>query len=205
MSTLALETHLALWRRRYRYRDGKLRAAKHHNHHAEIHKWGVLLAETVPHIIYLRGELAKRKPHAQVVSVNGVNFIKAFEGFSSAPYDDGTGVWTIGYGHIEGVTPSSPHITEPQASALLQRDLDRSYCPAVNALHVKLTQNQFDALTSFVYNLGVGSMQWDVGRDVRAGQFRWAADAMLQYDHAGGRVFAGLTRRRHAERALFLS
>lgn len=140
------------------------------------------------------------------ISPNGVAFIKGFEGFSSAPYDDGTGVWTIGYGHIEGVTPRSPHITEPQAARLLQRDLDRNYAPAVNQLGLPLNQNQFDALVSVVYNLGVGIIgpQHDMGRLLRARQYRQAADSFLEYDHAGGVVMEGLRRRRAAERALFL-
>ena len=70
---------------------------------------------------------------------------------------------------------------------------------------VNFNQNQFDALCSFVWNLGAGSMEWDVGRYCRAGQFLAAGNAMLQYCHAGGVALPGLVRRRQEERVLFLT
>lgn len=153
----------------------------------------------------LRKSFSEANP-ITTISSNGVNLIKGFEGFSGAPYDDGTGVWTIGYGHIEGITPNSPHITEQQGAALLMSDLNHKYAPPVAALGLPLNQNQFDALVSFVYNLGPGvlSTSSSVGQKLHAHDFRGAADAMLAYDHAGGQRLAGLTRRRQAERFLFL-
>jgi len=141
------------------------------------------------------------------ISLAGVALVKRFEGYSGHPYDDGTGVWTIGYGHIEGVTPRSPFITEPQAARLLQRDLDRVYAPAVNALGIAFNQNEFDALVSFVYNVGVGTMgaAHDIGRLLRGHQLHAAADSMLEYDRGGGHIMEGLRRRRAAERHLFLT
>ena len=68
-----------------------------------------------------------------------------------------------------------------------------------------LNKNQIDALCSFVWNLGPGSMSWDVGRLLRARNYEGAANAMLAYDRAGGQVLPGLVRRRQAERALFLT
>lgn len=140
------------------------------------------------------------------VSPVGVALLKRFEGFSGRPYQDSVGVWTIGYGHTEGVGPGTPHITEPQASALLTRDLNRKYAPAVNALRLPLNQNQFDALVPFGYNLGVGIFgpSHTIGQALRRKAWRAAADSMLLYDKAGGRVLEGLRRRRVAERALFL-
>jgi lysozyme len=213
MSTTWLKTSLALWRQRYNYRLKKLADWKKIGAKTEISKWDHLVGQAAIEIHTREAQLSKANktnegtPGQQKISPNGVNFIKQFEGFSGKPYDDGTGVWTIGYGHIEGVTPHSPHITERQASDLLAQDLDNKYAPSVNALHLPFTQNQFDALVSFVYNLGVGTMstQYDVGRLLRAKQYHAAADAMLQYDHAGGQRLAGLTRRRQAERTLFLS
>ncbi|WP_084270136.1 lysozyme [Patulibacter minatonensis] len=144
------------------------------------------------------------------ISDAGVELIKEFEGFSSRPYRDAVGVWTIGYGHIEGVGPSSPHLTLAEGKALLARDLDRKYAPYVNVLvnaGVKLTQHQFDALVSLVYNCGPGAIvaSSTVGRALRAGRMHAAADGFLLWNKAGGSVLAGLTRRRKAERALFLS
>lgn len=143
------------------------------------------------------------------ISDNGFRFIAEFEGGKSADglyraYWDPFGkVWTIGVGETENVHRGMVW-TEAQADRDFQVRFAREYAPSINALGADLNQNQFDALASFVWNLGAGSMQWDVGRDVAAGRFQEAADAILQYDHAGGVKLAGLTRRREAERALFL-
>lgn len=149
-------------------------------------------------------------------SQNGLNFIAGWEGGRSSDgrfhaYLDTIAVphiETIGFGQTRykgGPVPAGLTWTLAEAEADLARSLaEDGYEAAVNALGVTLNQNQFDALCSFVYNLGPGSMQWDVGRDIKAGNFQAAADAMLQYDHAGGVRILGLTRRREAERALFL-
>jgi lysozyme len=146
--------------------------------------------------------------HATRVSHAGVELIKQFEGFPNHgnPYQDPVGVWTIGYGHIEGVGPHTPQITEPQAAALLQRDLDSKYAPSVSRLGLPLNQNQFDALVSFVYNVGPGaiSAKTRVGKALRRHDWHAAADHLLEWDKAGGHPLPGLTRRRHAERDLFL-
>jgi lysozyme len=143
-------------------------------------------------------------------SAAGIALIKEFEGFpfGGRPYKDAVGVWTIGYGHTAGVGPNSPRLSEREASRLLEQDLGHTYERAVEALPIadELNQNQFDALVSFVYNLGGGALspETGVGRALRARQWRRAADEMLRWDKAGGHVLAGLTRRRRAERALFL-
>ncbi|HST54738.1 MAG TPA: lysozyme [Solirubrobacteraceae bacterium] len=141
------------------------------------------------------------------VSVAGVVLVKSFEGFVGHPYRDAVGVWTIGYGHTEGVHQGSQPLTAAQAARLLQQDLDKRYAPAVNALRVSLSQHQFDALVSFVYNVGPGGVGADtgVGRALRARSWRAAADHLLDWDKAGGRVLEGLRRRRVAERAMFLA
>jgi GH24 family phage-related lysozyme (muramidase) len=143
---------------------------------------------------------------SQQISNTGVSLIKGFEGFSSKPYQDSVGVWTIGYGHTEGVGPNSAHLTEPQASALLKRDLDNKYAPFVNALKLPLNQNQFDALVSFVYNVGPGGVvaSTHIGQALRAHAWVAAANDLLEWDKAGGQTLLGLKRRREAERNLFL-
>jgi len=138
----------------------------------------------------------------------GVSLIKEFEGFpfGGRPYQDMVRVWTIGYGHTEGVGPHSPRLTIEQASDLLLDDLNRKYAPHVAQLGVELEQNQFDALVSFVYNCGPGAIgDTRVGRSLRARQYDAAADALLAWNKAGRQVVPGLVRRRQAERALFLS
>lgn len=142
------------------------------------------------------------------VSDAGVNLIKEFEGFphNGSPYRDPIGIWTIGYGHTKGVGPNSPRLTQAQALALLKKELDDEYGPAINNLGVPLNQHQFDALISFVYNCGTGAVseKTKVGRALRARQWKEAADHLLEWDKAGGKTLPGLTRRRKAERALFL-
>jgi lysozyme len=138
----------------------------------------------------------------------GVALIKEFEGFpyGGRPYKDMVGVWTIGYGHTAGVSASSRPLTEGQASELLRQDLDKKYAPSVGAIGVSLRQCQFDALVSFVYNCGPGAVsdQTKIGRALRAKQWPGAADHLLEWNKAGGRPVEGLTRRRQAERSLFL-
>jgi lysozyme len=138
------------------------------------------------------------------ISERGLILIEEFEGYSYHAYWDQWGhVWTVGFGETEGVN-SGTTMTRAQAEADLKNRVIREYEPAIKALGVDLNQNQFDALCSFVWNLGPGSMQWDVGRYIREHNFSAAANAMLQYDRAGGVTLAGLVRRRHEEAALFL-
>lgn len=140
------------------------------------------------------------------LSKAGAQIIESFEGFRSRPYQDAVGVWTIGFGSTRGVGPNTPPISRAQARARLMREVDARYGAAINALGLPLDQNQFDALTSFVYNVGPGGVAstTKVGRALRDRNWKAAADAMLAWDKAGGRRLAGLTRRRRAERALFL-
>ena len=94
-------------------------------------------------------------------SQQGIEMIKSFEGFRTMPYQDGVGKWTVGYGHMivsgDGCVVGSP-ITMGQATALLARDLFVAE-HAINDNELSLTQNEFDALVSFVYNVGVGNFQ----------------------------------------------
>lgn len=140
-------------------------------------------------------------------SASGIKLIEDFEGYRLQRYRDAVGVYTIGYGTTAadiGTVPAS--CTREQAEKWLRDNLARKYEPAVNGLGVPLTQNQFDALVSFVYNCGPGALAGTtIGGDLRARNYRKAADDLLAWDKAGGRTLAGLTRRRQAERALFLT
>jgi lysozyme len=142
------------------------------------------------------------------VSEHGLDFIKSFEGYVGHPYQDSVGVWTIGYGHTEGVTRNSARITEKQAAQLLADDLRDSYAAAVNERRYPFTEHhQFDMVVSFVYNLGVGMLDTShtFGADMARHEFTAAAESMLMYDMAGGQVLPGLARRRQAEREVFLN
>lgn len=144
------------------------------------------------------------------LSPHGADLIAGFEGFRSRPYRDAAGVWTIGFGSTAGVGPDSPAVSRSQALQRMRREVDRTYGRAVNQLGVTMTQNQFDALTSFAYNVGVGALGpgTGVGRAVRARRWGDAAAALKQWDKAvvGGRLtrLPGLTRRRAVEAALLL-
>lgn len=146
-------------------------------------------------------------------SARGLAVIKHFEGFpnNGCPYRDPIGIPTRGYGRIEGITMGSPCISEAEASRELVHLLASSYEPPVRALSAQLrrplNQNQFDAITSAVYNLGPGVLGRgrSLGDALRSGnRFRVGA-ALLLYVNAGGRPFLGLIRRRNAERKLYLS
>lgn len=141
------------------------------------------------------------------LSKAGAQLIESFEGFVPHPYKDAVGVWTIGYGSTKGVNAHTPAVTRAQAEARLKSEVDATYGAAINALKLPLNQNQFDALVSFVYNVGPGgvSSSTQVGKHLRAHAWKAAADALLAWDKAGGKPLAGLTRRRHTERALFLT
>jgi GH24 family phage-related lysozyme (muramidase) len=141
------------------------------------------------------------------LSARGANLIATFEGFRSCPYRDAVGVWTIGFGSTRGVGPNSRCMSRAEALERMMREVDATYGAAINRLGLPLNQNQFDALTSFVYNVGPGGVaaSTTVGKRLRARDWDGAANALLAWDKAGGRTLLGLTRRRQAERALFLS
>lgn len=143
---------------------------------------------------------------AMKISAKGVSLVAKYEGCRLEAYKCPAGVWTIGYGHTAGVNPGDRLPSQDAAKALLEKDLEKyagyvNSCVQKGQICFKLTQNQFDALTSFTYNCGAGNLKKLVeGRDANA-----IADKLLQYNKGGGKVLAGLTKRREEERALFLS
>ena len=137
------------------------------------------------------------------ISERGINLIKKFEGIRLEAYQDSVGVWTIGYGHTEGVKKGDK-ISADQADALLMHDLAIFQRGVNRAVNVPLTQGQFDALVSFAFNLGVGALQGStLLRKLNAGSD--ASGEFERWVYAGGGKLAGLVRRREAERALFVS
>jgi len=134
----------------------------------------------------------------QTTNQAGLTLIESFEGLRLNSYQDSVGVWTIGYGHTQGVKQGQT-ITQQQAQAFLQQDLGVAEA-AVNRLGLTLTDNQFAALVSFTFNLGAGNLNKLLKNGLAA-----VPDRILLFDHAGGRALPGLTRRRQAERALYLT
>lgn len=143
-------------------------------------------------------------------SDKGIALIKEFEGCKLTAYQDSVGVWTIGYGGTQPVDgkPIRAGMTIKQETAerLLKTGLVSYESDVSRLVKVELTQGQLDALVSFTYNLGARSLSTStLLRKLNAGDYAGAADEFLRWNKAGGKVLNGLTCRREAERALFLS
>lgn len=132
-------------------------------------------------------------------SKKGIDIIKEFEGCRLKAYKDAVGVPTIGYGHTKGVKMGDT-ITQAQAEELLKDDL-AAYEKKVDKYNdtYRFNQNQFDALVSFAYNIGNIDQLTNKGKRTIAE----ISEKIPAYNKAGGKVLAGLTRRRKAEKALF--
>ncbi|MFP0401323.1 lysozyme [Acinetobacter nosocomialis] len=146
---------------------------------------------------------------SKTTSNAGLNLIKGFEGKRLNAYDDGVGVWTIGFGTIKypnGVrVKKGDTCTEQQAETYLKNDLTKFEVAINKLVKVPLTQNQFDALVSLTYNIGSGAFNNStLLKKLNKGDYQGAADQFLVWNKAGGKVMKGLVRRREAERALFL-
>lgn len=144
----------------------------------------------------------------------GLTLIKSYEGLELAAYRDAVGVLTIGYGHTAAAGPPKPvlgmKITEQEAMDILARDLGQYEAAVTRALKRVPSQNQFDAMVSLCYNVGVAAFgASSVVRTFNAGDLQAAADSFLKFNKAriSGKLteLKGLTRRRKAERALFLT
>lgn len=143
------------------------------------------------------------------ISNVGIDLIKSFEGCYLKAYKCPAGVWTIGWGTTEPINGIKPHegmvITQKQADNLLIKNLN-AYENAVNKyVTYSINQNQFDALVSFAYNCGNGALKTStLLKKLNAGDVLGAADEFLRWNKSNGKVLNGLTRRRKAERKLFL-
>lgn len=137
------------------------------------------------------------------ISINGLNLIKSFEGCRLKAYKPvkTEKYYTIGYGHYGADVPAGLTISQYQAELLLLHDLTR-FCAAVNKYDniYHWTQNEFDALVSFAFNIGNIDQLTAKGTRTKA----VIADKILAYNKAGKKVLPGLVRRRTAERALFI-
>lgn len=140
------------------------------------------------------------------ISQKGLNLIKEFEGLELKAYKDSVGVVTIGYGSTGPHVSMGMTITEAQAEALLKSDVARFEQGVHDLIKVPLTQSQFDALVSFSFNLGLGNLKSStLLRKLNSLDYSGAANEFTRWNKAGGAVLKGLTRRREAEKALFLS
>jgi lysozyme len=142
------------------------------------------------------------------ISPEGLDLIKHFEGLFLEAYKCPAGVWTIGYGHTglrhkDGTVYPGRRITEADAEALLRRDMDYFEGRVASLINVPLADHEFAALVSFDFNTG-GLADSTLRRQLNSGNRSAAAEQFLRWNKAGGKVLAGLTRRRQSERNLFL-
>ena len=156
------------------------------------------------------------------VSPKAIEVIKHHEGVRQKPYRCPAKLWTVGVGHVlypeQGKLPIDQResvnlkiedfrvFSMEEVNAILRRDLDRfergveKFCP------VQLTQGMFDALVSFSFNVGLGTLQRSTLRQkLLRGDKEGAAEELLKYCMAGGKILKGLQNRRIDERAMFLS
>lgn len=146
-------------------------------------------------------------------SSEGINLIKSFEGLELKAYPDpatGGKPYTIGHGttiYQSGMPVKlGDTCTAQQAMDYLRNDLKKFEVGVNNLVKVKLSQGHFDALVSFAYNLGLGNLgSSTLLKKLNAGDYLGASNEFLRWDKADGKVMAGLTRRRQAERQMFLS
>ena len=137
----------------------------------------------------------------------GLQIIKTFEGCRLQAYQDIRGIWTIGFGCVDPSIYPGLVISQAQADEMLMERLEDEFIPGVTGLvKVSLNDNQFSALVSLAYNIGLANLKSSgLLKLVNLGDFKDAADRFLSWDKAGGQQIDGLLRRREAERTLFLS
>ena len=140
-----------------------------------------------------------------ITSEAGKKLIRDFEGEYFAAYKCPAGVWTISVGVTEGVKEGMK-ITKVQSDVMFARALRPREDKLTRLLNrTPTTQNQFDAMLSLAYNIGMGAFEKStLLRLHRNTQYEEAADEFLKWNKAGGKILNGLTRRRSAERKLYL-
>lgn len=140
-----------------------------------------------------------------MINDTAIELIKRFEGLRLTAYKCPAGVWTIGYGHTSGVREGD-RCTGEQAEAWLAADVLESERAVDYLVKVPLTDNQRGALVSLVFNVGGGNFTAStLLKKLNAGDYAGAAAEFRRWNKAGGKVLPGLTTRRQAEAALFLS
>jgi lysozyme len=150
----------------------------------------------------------------QHISASGLDFIKRWEKFMANLYNDQGGNCTIGYGHLlhmggcdaadRRAYPNG--VTEAQATQILANDVSGSERTVRNSVRVTLTQNQFDALVIFAFNIGNGGFRGSSAlKELNRGNYNAVPDRMAKWNTTGGKVSRGLIRRRSEEGKLFMT
>lgn len=141
------------------------------------------------------------------INEEGFKLLTAFEGCELTAYDDGGGVWTIGYGHTGDDVYEGLTISQTQAEELLRIDLEKFESFVEDAVEAQLNDSQFSALVCFCFNVGPGTDGFGGSTlldRLNQGNYQGAANQFPVWNKVNGQPWLGLTRRRLAERALFL-
>lgn len=164
--------------------------------------------------IFLKNKEVDRPRSATVqaemrVSAAGIQLICAFEGKQLVAYDDGVGVWTIGFGTTiypnQHKVKKGDRCSDAQATQYMQHDLNKFEHAVNKMVTVPLTQNQFDALVSLSYNIGIGALRnATLLKKLNSGDYQAAANQFDVWINAGGKRVQGLVNRRAREKKLFL-
>ena len=136
----------------------------------------------------------------------GLDFIKSYEGLRLKAYKvlESEKYYTIGYGHYGSDVRFGQTITKAKADELFKKDVARFEKAVDRLVKVDINQNQFNALVSFAYNVGEGALQTStLLKKLNKGDFKGASAEFPRWNKSGGKVLAGLTKRRAKERALF--
>ena len=142
------------------------------------------------------------------VSSKGLELIKEFEGFSSVAYLCSAKKATIGYGNTfweDGIPIKiGEQISKDRAETLLKHVVDNFSVAVEVDIKIEVTQNQFDAMVSLAYNIGLGAFKNStLLRQLNRGKFVGASQEFLRWDKSNGKPLLGLTRRREREKLLF--
>ena len=142
------------------------------------------------------------------ISTAGINLICSFEGLKLKAYDDGVGVWTIGFGttiYPNGIkVKKGDTCTEAQAKAYMAHDLKKFESAVNSAVTVLINQNQFDAMVSLAYNIGTSAFKNStLVKKLNESNYKSAAAQFNVWNKGGGKVMQGLVSRRAVERKLF--
>lgn len=138
------------------------------------------------------------------ISSKGIDLIKNFEGLRLEAYLDSVNVPTIGYGHTRNVRIGQT-ITVEQAEAFLMEDIHEFELAIQRLVCIPLSQNQFDALTSFTFNVGIGNLKKStLLKKLNTGDIAGAANEFNKWVYAGKQKLKGLVKRRSKERLLFI-
>ncbi len=134
------------------------------------------------------------------------NLIKEFEGFRAKVYICPAGFKTIGYGHTLSINDALNNISEEEAENLLQQDIANAQNSVFRNIKATLTQGQFDALTSFTFNLGAAALQRSTLRQkINRSEHHEVPKEFMRWIYASGVILPGLIRRRQAEVFLYNS